>query len=67
LCAPPKPEPNQFSWLNLEKVFLGRPGEYLLQKKPLPQPLRYTSSQPTMRRHVLIFGVVGGLLIAALQ
>src|SRR6202012_1261838 len=27
----------------------------------------YTSSQPVMKRHVLIFGVVGGLLIAALQ
>ena len=27
----------------------------------------YTSAQPIMKRHVLIFGLVGGLLIAALQ
>src|ERR1700685_2469056 len=27
----------------------------------------YTSSQPVMKRHVLIFGLVGGLLIATLQ
>lgn len=29
--------------------------------------LRYTPSHPIMRRHVLIFGLVGGLLIATLQ
>ena len=28
---------------------------------------RYTSSQPIMKRHVFIFGLVGGLLIATLQ
>ena len=28
---------------------------------------RYTSSHPIMKRHVLIFGLVGGLLIATLQ
>jgi len=27
----------------------------------------YTASQPHMKRHVLIFGVVGGILIATLQ
>ena len=27
----------------------------------------YTSAQPIMKRHVLIFGLVGGLLIATLQ
>src|ERR1700683_5212599 len=35
--------------------------------KPIPRGLRYTSSHPSMRRHVLIFGLVGGLLIATLQ
>ena len=29
--------------------------------------LHYPSPQPTMKRHVLIFGLVGGLLIATLQ
>ncbi len=29
--------------------------------------LRYTSYIPTMRRHVLIFGLIGGLLIATLR
>jgi len=33
----------------------------------MPRRLRYTSSQSHMKRHVLIFGVVGGLLIATLQ
>jgi two-component system, NarL family, response regulator LiaR len=33
-----------------------------------PHPsFHYTSSLPTMKRHVLIFGLVGGLLIATLQ
>jgi len=35
--------------------------------KPLPCRLRYTSSQPDHEAHVLIFGLVGGLLIATLQ
>jgi two-component system, NarL family, response regulator LiaR len=35
--------------------------------KPLPLHLRYTSQHPIVKRHVLIFGLVGGLLIATLQ
>ena len=35
--------------------------------KPFSPRLRYTFSQPIMRRHVLIFGIAGGLLIATLQ
>src|ERR1044071_6842380 len=35
--------------------------------KPLPRRLRYTFQDPIMKRHVVIFGLVGGLLIATLQ
>src|ERR1700685_2332960 len=38
-----------------------------LTPNPLSGRLRYTFSHPIMRRHVLIFGLVGGLLIAILQ
>src|SRR6202451_2533559 len=38
-----------------------------LTPNPLSGRLRYTFSHPIMKRHVLIFGLVGGLLIATLQ